>query len=76
MMKRQKVYSGHGPMDLGSHDGIRSPEWIDRQDTDLVAKTVEEFREQRLSMVQSLRQFVLCYESVLDWLVEENRNKG
>jgi protein tyrosine phosphatase len=24
-----------------------------------------------LSMVQSLRQFVLCYETVLDWMVEQ-----
>jgi len=39
-------------------------------DSDLVEKTVEDFRLQRLSMVQSLRQFVLCYESVLEWLVE------
>lgn len=42
--------------------------WLDRDDLDLIEKTVEEFRLQRLSMVQSLRQFVLCYESVLEWL--------
>ncbi|KAF2803739.1 tyrosine-protein phosphatase-like protein non-receptor [Mytilinidion resinicola] len=40
-------------------------------ESDLVEKTVEDFRLQRLSMVQSLRQFVLCYESVLEWLVEQ-----
>jgi protein tyrosine phosphatase len=39
---------------------------------DLIAKTVEDFRLQRLSMVQSLRQFVLCYESVMEWLVEQH----
>ena len=38
---------------------------------DLITRTVESFRAQRLSMVQTLRQFVLCYESVLEWLVGE-----
>lgn len=46
-------------------------EWLCRDDVDLIEKTVEDFRHQRLSMVQSLRQFVLCYESVLEWLVEQ-----
>ncbi|KAF2654515.1 tyrosine-protein phosphatase non-receptor type 6 [Lophiostoma macrostomum CBS 122681] len=46
--------------------------WTSRDDIDLIAKTVEDFRLQRLSMVQSLRQFVLCYESVLEWLVEQH----
>jgi len=45
--------------------------WLERDDVDLVEKTVEEFRLQRLSMVQSLRQFVLCYESVMEWLAEQ-----
>ena len=36
--------------------------------SDLIAATVEDFRHQRLSMVQSLRQFVLCYETVLEWI--------
>jgi len=48
-------------------------DWIGRDDVDLVEKTVEELRLQRLSMVQSLRQFVLCYESVLEWLVTQSR---
>ena len=43
--------------------------WIDRDDEDLVARTVDNFRHQRLSMVQNLRQFVLCYESILQWVV-------
>jgi tyrosine-protein phosphatase 2/3 len=34
---------------------------------DLIQSTVEDFRTQRLSMVQSLRQFVLCYETILEW---------
>jgi protein-tyrosine phosphatase len=46
--------------------------WTLRDDMDLIEKTVEDFRLQRLSMVQSLRQFVLCYESVLEWLVEQH----
>jgi protein tyrosine phosphatase len=46
--------------------------WINKGDLDLIEKTVEDFRHQRLSMVQSLRQFVLCYESVMEWLVEQD----
>lgn len=45
--------------------------WELRDDVDLIAKAVEDFRLQRLSMVQTLRQYVLCYESVLEWLVKE-----
>ncbi|EME41654.1 hypothetical protein DOTSEDRAFT_73901 [Dothistroma septosporum NZE10] len=46
-------------------------DWVLRDDHDLVEKTVEDFRHQRLSMVQSLRQYVLCYEIVMEWLVEQ-----
>jgi protein tyrosine phosphatase len=46
--------------------------WVGDDEMDLIAKTVEDFRLQRLSMVQSLRQFVLCYESVMEWLVEQH----
>ncbi|KAK4152290.1 hypothetical protein C8A00DRAFT_35033 [Chaetomidium leptoderma] len=42
--------------------------WLDDDSMDLIAQTVEDFRGQRLSMVQSLRQFVLCYETVLEWI--------
>lgn len=42
--------------------------WVASDQTDLIHKTVEDFREQRLSMVQSLRQYVLCYETVLEWV--------
>jgi len=45
--------------------------WTLSDDEDLVAKTVADFRLQRLSMVQTLRQFVLCYETVLEWIVGE-----
>jgi hypothetical protein len=50
---------------------------IDNKSEDLIAKTVEDFRLQRLSMVQTLRQFVLCYETVLQWTGEwVGRNWG
>ncbi|KAK0651062.1 protein-tyrosine phosphatase [Cercophora newfieldiana] len=42
--------------------------WLDDDNVDLIANTVEDFRGQRLSMVQSLRQFVLCYETILEWV--------
>lgn len=71
MLKRQRAESGHDMMELDSDDDVHAKEWVKREDIDLIAKTVEDFRGQRLSMVQSLRQFVLCYESVLDWVVEQ-----
>ncbi|KAF2425322.1 phosphotyrosine-specific Ptp2-like protein [Tothia fuscella] len=56
------------PMDIDqrNHNG-----WINDDTIDLIEKTVQDFRKQRLSMVQSLRQYVLCYESVLEWLCEQ-----
>ncbi|POS86607.1 hypothetical protein EPUL_001633 [Erysiphe pulchra] len=45
--------------------------WTWDGDMDLVEKTVEDFRSQRLSMVQNLRQFVLCYETVLEWVAQQ-----
>uniref|UniRef100_A0A1D1XQ21 protein-tyrosine-phosphatase n=1 Tax=Anthurium amnicola TaxID=1678845 RepID=A0A1D1XQ21_9ARAE len=38
-------------------------------DQDLIQKVVLKFREQRLSLVQTLRQYVFCYEAVLWKLV-------
>lgn len=55
-----------------SRDSVEGS-WINDDDVDLIEKTVEDFRHQRLSMVQSLRQFVLCYESVMEWLVEQEQ---
>ncbi|KAI9254831.1 protein-tyrosine phosphatase-like protein [Sporodiniella umbellata] len=43
-----------------------------RQDSftvDLLLETIARFREQRLSMVQTLRQFVFCYEALWWWLL-------
>jgi len=55
-------------MDVDEQD-----DWVNRDDIDLIAMAVEEMRKQRLSMVQNLRQFVLCYESVLEWIVEQQQ---
>ena len=57
-----------------SKDNSVDGSWVNRDDQDLVEKTVEDFRRQRLSMVQSLRQYVLCYESIMEWLVEQHGN--
>lgn len=77
MLKRQRLARAgrqSTPMDVdaGSPNRRENGEWIGKQDLDLVEKTVEDFRLQRLSMVQSLRQFVLCYESVLEWVNEQH----
>ncbi|KAI9933387.1 hypothetical protein MW887_007860 [Aspergillus wentii] len=45
--------------------------WIHDEKLDLIAKTVADFRTQRPSMIQNLSQFVLCYESVLEWVVSQ-----
>ena len=77
MLKRQRqARQGRQstPMDVdaGSPNHRENGEWIGKDDLDLIEKTVEDFRLQRLSMVQSLRQFVLCYESVFEWLNEQH----
>ncbi|KAK9433667.1 protein-tyrosine phosphatase-like protein [Lipomyces doorenjongii] len=41
------------------------------QTEDLVAEVVHDLRTQRLSMVQCLRQFVICYESILVWKLDQ-----
>lgn len=87
MLKRQRLWKlkaenssnkTYTTKDIGAHMDIdegdedeHTKNWISRDDVDLVAHTVEDFRLQRLSMVQTLRQFVLCYETVLEWIVRE-----
>lgn len=43
---------------------------------DLVEEVVGRFRDQRMSMVQNLRQFVHCYEVVLGWFKAQSRGGG
>ncbi|KAF6831746.1 protein tyrosine phosphatase [Colletotrichum plurivorum] len=55
------------------HSPERAPldtSWLNEEgDTiDLIQKTVEDLRKQRLSMVQSLRQYVLCYETIVEYV--------
>ncbi|KAI9030934.1 protein-tyrosine phosphatase-like protein [Phycomyces nitens] len=38
-------------------------------DKDVLFETIARFREQRVSMVQTMRQFVFCYEAVCWWLL-------
>lgn len=46
---------------------------------DFVYRTVHDFRRQRLGMVQVLRQYVLCYETIIVWIhqryLEEKKSK-
>lgn len=82
MLKRQRQVKRtrqSTPMDIDEGNKTASAKdirengsWVHDDEIDLIAKTVEDFRLQRLSMVQSLRQFVLCYESVMEWLVEQH----
>lgn len=60
---QQKFADGGGGQSSSSLIDFSNDDTTD----DLIALTVEDFRLQRLSMVQTLRQFVLCYETVLQW---------
>ncbi|KAL1845715.1 phosphotyrosine-specific ptp2-like protein [Paecilomyces lecythidis] len=74
MLKRQQAESrAPGGAEQPNPGGNR---WIYSDDVDLVAKTVEDFRTQRPSMVQNLSQFVLCYESILEWFVSQMGDDG
>lgn len=52
-------------IDILQNAGQGSQTWP--EDKDLIANTVADLRSQRISMVQTLRQFVLCYEAILEW---------
>ncbi|KAG1460466.1 hypothetical protein G6F56_005942 [Rhizopus delemar] len=41
--------------------------------TDKVNEIIHRFREQRISMVQTHRQYVFCYEAILWWLIGYGR---
>ncbi|RDW67095.1 putative protein tyrosine phosphatase (Pyp1) [Aspergillus mulundensis] len=51
----------------GHHEGRSFDQLLGGGQMDLVAKTLSDFRTQRPSVVQNLSQFVLCYESILEW---------
>ncbi|KAF9918572.1 hypothetical protein BX616_007728 [Lobosporangium transversale] len=51
-------------------------EWLGGSTIDAVYATVNRFREQRLSMVQCLRQYVFCYEAIVWQLVIERDGCG
>jgi protein-tyrosine phosphatase len=80
MLKRQRKEhkSGVTPMEIASDGDYMAKamntanesgdDWIFDEEVDLVQKTVDDFRKQRISMVQTLRQYVLCYETVLEWI--------
>lgn len=78
--KRAREESSSGGSDGEGRAGMRrlglndegDGDWITRDDEDLICKVVSDFRDQRLSMVQSLRQFVLCYETVLEWCARQS----
>ena len=65
MLKQQRTKRATNDDRKSNNDD--NDKWIYDDSTDLVAKTVEDFRTQRPSMVQNLSQFVLCYETVLEW---------
>lgn len=72
LQKQKTSYQDDMDVDSNEEDG-----WLLKDDEDLVAKTVSDFRLQRLSMVQTLRQYVLCYETTLEWIVGRcQRNTG
>jgi protein-tyrosine phosphatase len=87
MMKRQKSEQRNGvtPMDVTpvySAEFTAAPnsvtgesnDWVFDGTIDLIQKTVEDFRQQRISMVQSLRQYVLCYETVMEWVGQQQQS--
>lgn len=55
----------------GEQKESNDDEWLNNEDIDLVEKTVTVLREQRISMVQTLKQYVLCYETIMEWLAKQ-----
>ncbi|GFF53158.1 hypothetical protein IFM51744_09980 [Aspergillus udagawae] len=66
MLKRQRTARKTESQEIS---GLPDTGWIYNDNLDLIAKTVADFRTQRPSMIQNLSQFVLCYESVLEWMI-------
>ncbi|RWA13073.1 hypothetical protein EKO27_g2028 [Xylaria grammica] len=74
----KKAKHGNTPEELSGNLKGTDAGWVGDPGLDLIEATVEDFREQRLSMVQSLRQFVLCYESITEWIwrLQDKNNAG
>ncbi|KAI1347209.1 hypothetical protein F5Y01DRAFT_249045 [Xylaria sp. FL0043] len=73
----KKAKHGDWPDDLTGNLKGNDAGWVGETKLDLIQATVEDFRKQRLSMVQSLRQYVLCYESIIEWIWRlQEKNSG
>ncbi|KAF9177724.1 hypothetical protein BGZ50_008429 [Haplosporangium sp. Z 11] len=68
------VLQSHPEMILPRSDGRASLRNMESS-TDVVFDIVNTFREQRLSMVQCLRQYVFCYEAIF-WYLAMELTKG
>ncbi|KFY11650.1 hypothetical protein V492_04345 [Pseudogymnoascus sp. VKM F-4246] len=86
ILKRQRKenLSGVTPMDISTDEEPdylstkhvskdMESDWLFNPNIDLIERTVADLRKQRISMVQSLRQYVLCYETVLEWICQQNQ---
>lgn len=84
ILKRQRRESLNGvtPMDISTDEETdylsskhqskdMESDWLFNPNIDLIERTVADLRKQRISMVQSLRQYVLCYETVLEWIFQQ-----
>ncbi|OBT55851.1 hypothetical protein VE04_04650 [Pseudogymnoascus sp. 24MN13] len=80
--QRKETLSGVTPMDISAAEETdylttkhaskdMESDWLFNPNIDLIERTVADLRKQRISMVQSLRQYVLCYETVLEWIVQQ-----
>jgi protein-tyrosine phosphatase len=75
-LEEDQLRDGNADDDLDTPMSPIDTAYLKDDTIDLVARTVEDFRGQRLSMVQSLRQFVLCYETVLEWVCRLQQTGG
>ncbi|TDZ67362.1 Tyrosine-protein phosphatase 1 [Colletotrichum trifolii] len=81
---REKTFDFDPSSRRSSADARRTPtglmpldtNWLneDGDAVDLIQRTVEDFRKQRLSMVQSLRQYVLCYETIVEYIWRQHED--
>lgn len=82
--QRKETLIGVTPMDISTEEETdylttkhqskdMESDWLLNPNIDLIERTVADLRKQRISMVQSLRQYVLCYETVLEWICQQNQ---